>query len=322
MNPKYSESVSNIIGTANQHIFKQASDWFAKINGGRMTAEEGNRFRIWLEADPVHKKTYREIERFWHDPGFRKALSETEKQRQLPRFFNRNWLAVSAVAAGFAIVAALLQTNLNCINADYCTAVGETSAIQLADGSRVTLNSASAIKISFQDRLRQVQLLHGEAFFDVRRDPEQPFVVASRYSQTRVLGTRFNVREDEGSDTVTVSYGVVSVNRPHQEPFILHADDQITVGAEKSDNVIQASSVTALAWVKGHLLFDNTNLGKVVAEIGRYRKGTIIVKNHRLKALKVSGRFTIADTDKALDALEQTLPIHVYRLTPWLVVIA
>lgn len=215
----------------------------------------------------------------------------------------------------------MLQSNLSCFNTDYCTSIGETRNIYLADGSHVTLSSNTAITVALSEQTRRIQLVQGEAFFDVRRNPEQPFVVDSHFSQTRVLGTKFIVREDQNADTVTVLNGVVSVSSPHGKPSILKVNDQITVDAEKANTITQVSSNNASAWTKGHLLFENTSLGKVVTELGRYRKGAIIIKNNRLKELKVSGRFSISDTNKALDALEQTLLIKIYRLTPWLTVI-
>lgn len=218
-------------------------------------------------------------------------------------------------------MAIIYRPTLLCWQADYCTAVGEIKTVQLADGSQVTLNSASAINVDLQSGSRHVQLERGEAYFDVQRAIRHPFLVDAHYSHTRVLGTRFVVREDRRSDSVTVINGVVEVSRARQNPAILKANDSITVDAERSSGIQQLAGTAATAWLKGGATFDNAPLAEVIAEIGRYRRGSVLIKNDALKNLKVSGRFDITNTDKALNSLQQTLPIRVYRITPWLVVI-
>jgi transmembrane sensor len=184
----------------------------------------------------------------------------------------------------------------------------------------VTLNSGSALSVDFDPALRRVRLISGEAYFEVRRDPERPFQVEGNYSMTRAVGTRFTVREQDRSDVVTVISGLVEVGQGDRKSPLLKANERISVTAEQLGGVEPVSGNTA-AWVKGKLLFDNAPLEDVIAEIGRYRRGAVVIRNEQLRNLRVSGRFDINDTDKALQSLAETLPIRLYRLTPWLVVI-
>lgn len=309
-------------------LAQQAIDWFARLRSGQMSTQERQRFQAWLNASPAHQQAYQEVEAFWQHPGFHQALAELPlSESNISPFPHRGYrnqkrFAIVAMAACLVFSAILFQPSLSCLQADYCTATGETRNVQLADGSTVTLNSQTALNVNLQDDLRQVHLVQGEAYFEVQRNPNRPFVVEGHYSQTRVVGTRFSVRENDRTDTVTVVSGVVEVSRDQQQPAVLHANDQIAVDATNSSPIEQVSATATSAWMKGHLLVDNAPLSEVIAELSRYRRGSLIVKNARLKALKVSGRFDVKNTDKALEALEQTLPIHVYRLTPWLVVIA
>jgi transmembrane sensor len=304
-----------------------AIEWFAKQRNGQQSAEDHQQFGAWLNASPAHQQAYQEVAAFWQDPGFHKALSgmplSADKLIQFPncRRPYRKPVTIAAMAACIALVAVISQANLSCLQADYCTATGEIRSIKLADDSTVTLNSQTAVNVNYKDNLRTILLVTGEAYFEVQHNPDKPFVVEGHYSQTRVLGTRFIVREDKLFDTVTVNQGVVEVSQNNQKPRVLHVNDQLIVGEVDASGIQKVSAISAGAWAKGHLVFDNTNLGSVVKEIERYRKGKVIIKNQRLQALKVSGRFDIRDTDKALEALEQTLPIKLYRLTPWLVVI-
>ena len=282
-------------------------------------------FKPGVASDPDHHKAYQQLQHFWLDQRFQSVLSEIPLSA-LPQSssFNlrRRGAIISALAASILVLAVILQTQLACLRADYCSGVGETRRIMLADGSTVTLSSNTAINVSLQSQVRQVQLIQGEAFFEIHRNPDQPFLVSSRFCLTKVLGTTFVVRKNSESDTVTVVHGVVSVSQPLGKSTILKANDQIIVGAGNNKIVNQVSSTNFSAWTKGYIAFENISLEHVADEISRYRKGTIVFKNSRLKALKVSGRFSISDTGKALDALAQTLPVRIYRITPWLVVIA
>jgi transmembrane sensor len=300
----------------------QAIAWFARLRADTVTEKEHAQFQSWLQESSAHAEAYRQIDGFWNRPELNRVLGEMplSSRRSRPAIFQ---LSVGmALAAGIALAAVLYQPALiDCVRSDYCTGVGEIRTLQLADGSRVTLNSSSALAIAFEQNVRQVRLVRGEAYFEVRPDPSRPFQVEGRYSMTRVVGTRFTVREQDRSDTVTVISGLVEVAQDGRKSPLLKANERIRVAAGQMGGV-QTVSGEAAAWVKGRLLFDNAPLEEVIAELGRYRRGAVVIRSERLKKLKVSGRFDVGDTDIALESLEQTLPIRLYRLTPWLVVIS
>jgi len=302
-------------------VADQAIVWFARLHADNVSAKERAQFDDWLRASPAHAEAYRQLDRFWERPELSRVLAEMTLSIDRRRPLRLRRRAVLAVAASVALAAVLYQPALvDCLRADYCTGVGEVRSVQLADGSRVTLNSASAINVAFEPAQRQVRLLRGEAYFEVRRDPERPFQVEGNYSMTRVVGTRFSVRERERSDVVSVVGGLVEVGQGDRKSPLLKANERVSVTAEQIGKVEPVAG-NAAAWVKGKLLFDNAPLEEVAAEVGRYRRGAVVIRNERLKNLRVSGRFDINDTDKALQALAETLPIRLYRLTPWLVVI-
>ena len=310
-------------------LAEEAMAWFAKLRGEAVSAVDRACFDAWLRSNPAHRQAYEEVAAFWDSPGFSQALGEASLSLGLgkpPSRFSRSRhrarlaLALAASLAVFAVI--YRPAALGCWNADYCAAVGEAKTVALEDGSHVTLNTGSAIRVESGSGSRHVRLLRGEAFFDVSPDARRPFQVDGHYSLTRVKGTRFLVREDQATDTVTVVSGVVEVSRDGQEPAVLRENDQITVDARKAGGIRKVQGSVAGAWMKGKAVFDNAPLAEVVAEIARYRRGTVLIKGDGLRTLKVSGRFDIANTDQALESLAQTLPIRVYRLTPWLVVIA
>ena len=307
-------------------IAEQAVSWFARLRAEDITNDEITRFTSWYQASLAHRQAYDEIVAFWDDADFVQALADCEQISQViplpPPRFKHLKIATLALAACLVSVAVIYRPYLRCLGADYCTGVGEIRTVALADGSQITLNSDTAIRFDLRDDRRYVRLQHGEAFFDVSRNPQQPFLVDARFSTTRVLGTRFIVREEADRDSVTVISGLVEVSNDRQKTALLKANENITVNPEQTSDIRSVSAINATAWLKGYASFDNVPLSKVIAEINRYRHGGILIKDKALKDLKVSGRFDIIDTDKALEALQQTLPIRIYGLTPWLVIIS
>ncbi|MEQ1635526.1 MAG: FecR family protein [Methylococcales bacterium] len=316
-------------------INQQAIEWFAKLRTDTLTTEERMHFSVWLETSVMHQQAFDEINAFWEDADFTELLQETplsndalnavkaltSPSKPATRLTYPKYAL--ALAACLAMVMIVYRPSISCLQADYCTAVGEIRSITLADGSQITLNSNTALTVAFNNQQRTVNLRQGEALFAVQRNPQLPFVVAGHFSNTRVLGTRFVIREDLDKDTVSVVSGLVEVSTSSQQkPALLKANDQIVVGQEQLGAIQQLANEDTAPWVKGRLLFDNASLNTVITELNRYRRGKVIIQNAALKALKVSGRFDISNTDNALESLQQTLPIHIYRITPWFIVIA
>lgn len=310
-----------------ESVHEQAAHWFARLRANDISPAESAAFQAWYRGTASHRRAYHEIEAFWNDADFKQALGEAaisspltaKPQRQTN--FRRLAARTLAVAATIGLLAGVCLPHSSCWRSDFCSATGEIKTLQLADGSSVTLNSASAIDVDFSSGLRQIRLVQGEAFFEVKRDAEHPFQVAGRYGSVKVLGTRFVVREDENSDFVGVVSGVVEVSRAQQQAAILRANDGISIDAERASDIRRINACNATAWLNGAVLLDNAPLAEVVSEIGRYRQGSLLIRDPALAQLNVSGRFDINDTDRALESLQQTLPISVQRLTPWLVII-
>lgn len=208
----------------------------------------------------------------------------------------------------------------------FSTTVGEVSHIQLDDGTVVSLNTASAIKVTMYAHERQVELVHGEAYFDVAKDSNRPFVVATDEQQITVLGTAFNVRHrnDESTLKVSVVEGRVAVKRrvasstemtePSQEEEQLLLAGDIGAFNDRSKVIQQQQHAEAEvnnAWRRGVVRFDDDELGTVIRELNRYRVKKIAVTNDTVRQLRISGVFHLQNGDGILDALAATLPITI-----------
>ncbi|NYZ16214.1 FecR family protein [Azospirillum sp. RWY-5-1] len=300
----------------------EALDWLVRLTSGRADAALRARYAAWRSTSPEHEQAAREAEALWGDVGrtqtaARRRMAAPARRRLVP--------AVAAVAA--ALVLAVLSWGgptllLDRWRADHTTAVGERREVTLPDGSRVTLNTGSAVLLRFTAEERRVTLADGEALFEVSADPARPFVVEAGGGTARAVGTVYAVRLDGARATVTVAHGVVEVTPAGGGPVRLTAGQRLVYGGGEPGRP-QPQSVDAeaeTAWRRGKLIFRNRPLADVVAEVDRYRHGRTLVLGDTLGRLPVTGVFGIGDETELLDVLRQGFGVDAVRL-PWLTII-
>ncbi|AEB56328.1 FecR family protein [Ectopseudomonas mendocina] len=195
---------------------------------------------------------------------------------------------------------------------DVRTAVGQRDSLQLADGSRVVLNSATHLRIERRLRSRQIELLSGEATFTVEHG-DKPFIVRSQDVAVRDIGTVFNVRSDSRGVAVAVLEGEVEVSTRQSAPQRLQGGQQALAHAGRVGAGEVANMERVTAWQHGKLRFDGTPLSEVIADIQRYRQAPVRLADPRLASLRVSGEFDSDAVESLLDLLPVILPVALMR---------
>ncbi|WP_321871870.1 FecR domain-containing protein [Paraburkholderia tropica] len=201
--------------------------------------------------------------------------------------------------------------------ADQRTTTGERRELRLADGTTIMLNSASAIKVRYDDTHRLIQLRAGEIMVETARDTrlvKRPFVVDSAQGRLVALGTRFAVRQFEGRTAVSVLQSAVPI-----EPRKIGVEGQLVLRQGRQAAFTsaaiepeQALDPAAMAWTQGMLLAVNMPLAEFAAELARYRTGFIRVEPD-IANLRVSGTFPVDDTNRTLSMLMSTYRIAIYE---------
>lgn len=212
---------------------------------------------------------------------------------------------------------------------DYITAVGEEAPIETGDGSRITLNTDSALAMDYSARERRVRLLKGEAWFNVASTDKRPFIVSTGAGAVRVTGTQFNVRLAGDTAIVSLDEGRVELRAtraqnsgtPDEGPIVLEPGQQAVLAGNRISAPAPFDRTVVTAWLRGQFVFYNTSLAEVVETLNRHRHGRIMVTSNELNKLRVSGIFSTEDPDAALDVIASTLPIQQTRLTDYLVLI-
>jgi transmembrane sensor len=208
----------------------------------------------------------------------------------------------------------------------YATEIGEQRSITLEDGSSVTLNSRSRIKLRFTAGERAVELIEGQALFTVAKDSARPFVVSTGDTRVRAVGTQFDVYRKRTGTVVTVVEGRVAVARnlgvvkpaahaplpssedgPRVGPgeLLLAAGEQLRVTAAAIEPPKAANIAHATAWTDKRLVFESTPLREVVEEFNRHNRQQLVIRDPELYDFHISGVFPSADSDRMVEFLRQ-----------------
>jgi transmembrane sensor len=209
----------------------------------------------------------------------------------------------------------------------YSTEIGENRSITLADGSTVNLNARSKLRIRFSKAERQVELLEGQALFEVRHDAHRPFIVRSGGTLVRAVGTQFDVYRGSGGTTVTVLEGRVTVADAVRAPDPAHATfvsagEQVTATAQVITKPKHTDVAAATAWTQHRLIFDGTPLSEVVDDFNRYNARQLIIEDRELADFHVSGVYTSTDPaslirflreQPGVEVAETANAVHIHR---------
>lgn len=300
----------------------EAIEWMSLLRSGAVSVVEREAFARWREADPAHEQAWLRLERALRstfDPaagGIRRAGDTRLAHRVLlsppRRRLMRGALALAGVSGGLW----LARTQLH--RSDMSTETGERRSFSLQDGSELLLNSQSAVDLAYSPQQRELHLRGGELIVGVAAEAQRPFVVSTEHGSVRALGTRFLVRRE----------------RDHSRVFVLHSQVELRTaaglvrklvageGARFDEKSIDAGAVKAseAAWESGFIEVHDASLGEFVAELQRYRRQRLRIAPEAAQ-LRVSGLFPIepdaAGRDRALRAIEQTLPITVKPQLLW-----
>jgi len=186
----------------------------------------------------------------------------------------------------------------------YTTVVGEQHSSKLEDGSLVILNTDSKVKVRYTSSQRDLQLLQGEALFDVGADARRPFVVKAGDVAVTALGTRFNVYRHDLITDISVAQGAVRISAGARTSARVNAGEQAQVDGGRITIRGHANIAAALAWRERKLIFEDMPLPAVVKELNRYNRGKVVLVGAVGEGKRVSATFENDDPQSLVDFLK------------------
>lgn len=312
-------------------IEEEAARWVVRHDEGSLSAAERAQFEAWKQASPAHADAFARLSGHWKDLASLASLADTPTETPLVKR-PAVWAGIGVAAAAlFGVVvfganqfqspgAPAVQVAQPAGLGVFTTKVGDQEKITLADGSVVTLNTASRIETRMTDSERSIRLLEGEAFFDVAHDPSRPFSVYAGDGVTVAIGTAFSVRLMKDKVEVVVSEGKVGYSRvsgaaePETVAYVAAGE-----AANFSDSVViekvdEAEVGRKLSWTEGKLVFAGAPLASVVADISRYTDLHFDFASQDLAEMRVGGVFSVGEVDEMLDAIETNFGLQVERI--------
>lgn len=295
----------------------QATDWIARLGTRTISLDTIQAFAKWRE-DPANAEAYRRAEQLWSrtgdlagDPDIQAALDQA--QRRPPRRLGAKQIAAAglttALAASLAVGAFFWQ-----IRDTYATEIGEQRSLQLADGSRVRLDTASRIRVRFTEGERRIELAEGQAFFEVAHNPARPFVVSTTDASVTAVGTVFEVRRVGSETRVVLVSGAVDVVQAATKdaPQRLLPNQQTAIKAGKA-KVSAVNADAATSWTTGELTFVDTPLVEAVAEVNRYLAAPIILEAPAAANTPINGVFRSGDRTAFVSAAAHLFNLKAIR---------
>ncbi|MFJ4141295.1 FecR family protein [Pseudomonas sp. NPDC089734] len=308
----------------NDRMISEAASWLALLNDESVSSTDRQAFEAWCEADPLHGVALARMQSLW---GSLDALPGKPAQAALSQAFTRSGVKTSSRGLqvlgllGVLIGGWMSVERFPVWMADQHTSVGERREFRLSDGSQVQLNSDSALDVKFDGRQREIDLLRGEVWVQVAKDAQRPFVVRTDQGTITALGTRFLVRRGPEGTQVSVLESAIAANANSRDTVKVVTGQQALL----KDGVVQRPHSIGrddpAAWTRGVLKVDDRPLVEVLQTLADYRHGLVRFNAQELEGMRVSGLFRLDDTDAALAALSDNLPIRIERFTDYLILV-
>lgn len=257
-------------------------------------------FERWKASDPSNAQAFDQVWRASQDPALAEAMRLSEQRRRVTRRAGPlAALAGGLLACGLAALAVWPQVQLMTVDPLVLqTAPGQHRVATLDDGTQVTLDGATRLEVRLGARRRQVELVRGEAFFDVAHDAGRPFTVKAPEGSARVLGTAFDLERGDGRLELSVRRGRVRL----APAGLIHRTADLTVGQrafakEGRLSAVRAFDLHADDWRSGWLETDGVTLARLVERLNRASPTPITIADPELGRQRVAGRFRLDEPE-------------------------
>ncbi|MGE8188638.1 FecR domain-containing protein [Pseudomonas sp. NPDC086278] len=318
-------------GEPHQQVVKQAIHWLLRLRNNASNPKLRQQCEVWRAEHFEHELAWQRVQSLQNElssnlravPGAQVAFNTLENsaqglgRRQALKLLSGALLMGSAAWLGKDVVGWQQWT------ADFATATGERRGFQLPDGTRLELNTASAVDLDYTAAQRLINLTRGEIIvtcggIDEASPFDRPLRVQSRQGVYEGIGARFILRQDADCTRLSVTSGLVLIHSPLGAggvPTQVHPGQSYRVDHLRA-TLLPPLDMDVGAWVDGLIVTRNMRLGDFLSEVGRYRHGYLSCAAD-IADLRLSGVFRLENTDQLLAILPQTLPVQLRYRTRW-----
>ncbi len=331
--------MNNAVATFEQEADMIAAHWCMRLSDDDMAEGEWSEFEAWLE-EPGNADRIQHAAEVWQACAAvadRPAIidvrataldeyrSESLRHEQTARWRRPVWFAGLAASLAVALLSAYAWQGWGANPARvYDTGIGERQVAMLDDGSRVSLDAATAVDVRMEAEGRKVELRHGRAKFDVAKDPLRPFTVAVGDKLVVAVGTSFSVELINGDVRVILYEGQVEVRDRDDRAVGAAVAPRVmlTPGAALVDPADDSARIkvshpdlsNSLNWEQGMVNLDAESLSNAVERMNRYSSRKIVLADPSMGAVRVSGMFHTDNVDAFVEGVTTLYPIRERRV--------
>lgn len=295
-----------------QAINERATQWVARMDREGHDPAVRAELKAWLAGDDRRRGAYFRAKAAWTMLDRASVFGAGQPQSYEVAAAGGGWFSrrrviwgggAAAAAAAAALVVGLPSMDfLATPDQKIQTAIGEIRRVPLSDGSLAAVNTQTSLDVTMKPEVRRIALKDGEAWFQVAKDSDRPFVVEVDNVRVRAVGTAFSVRRIKGGVDVQVTEGVVELWRVGDEANVRRVDAGMRAFVAPDKAVVSVAAASqeiekALAWRTGQLVFDGDTVADAVAEFNRYNVRKIELSDAALGGKKMFGRFRTNEPD-------------------------
>lgn len=320
------------LSAADQQRFEAAAEWHLRLRK-EPSLELSRDYLIWI-SDANNARAFEAIESGWAAVGDlaaapdllqlrRGALARAHRAGERSWFPRKTAWRLAAAAVVIAVFASAGAYRYAIADTVYQTDVGERRVVALADGSRISMDSDTEVRVRYSEHARTLELDHGRARFDVAHDVTRPFTVTAGSETVVAVGTSFNVERLGSTVLVTLIQGhvvvksatpssvlqIASIAPKAKPPVSLNAGEEMVASIDTKPVISQANLQTATAWESGHLIFKDETLAEAVERVNRYTDKPISV-DPDIASTHISGVFNAGDIGSFVSAVTSYFPIQ------------
>jgi transmembrane sensor len=295
-------------------IDEEAAAWAVRVDGRGLDESKDPDLQAWLASDPRCAGAFLRAQAALSLLDRGRVLGASGRPLAVRRGPSRRAVLAGGgglAAAGVAVASAFLVL----ARRRYDTQLGEIRRLPLKDGSLAVMNTRSAVDVAIGARLRQVNLLRGEAWFEVAKDPRRPFIVQAGAVRVQAVGTAFSVRRLDGGVQVMVTEGVVETwmvgdDRPRAR--VVSGAVLLVAASAPRQPVAAADEIEhRLSWRSGQISLSGETLEDAALEFNRYNHRQIVIDDPQLARQRFVGLFRTNEPESFAAAVAATVGARV-----------
>ena len=299
-------------------VKERAAEWLQRREFWNWSEADQAELDAWLAQSSAHEIAFIRMQAAWDRTQRLSALRKPMREPQRAARMRPILLRVAAACLALAVIGAASAFYLSHTpEKTFATTIGGRETLKLADGSVIHLNTDTVLRLRMDAHQRHVELLRGEAYFEIHHNAAVPFEVIAQGHRVTERGSKCLWRAERCELEVSLVEGKARIDasekRDSSHSAVLSPGD-VAVATAGSLSVVRKSQTalaTELSWQRGVLIFDNVTLAEAVGELGRYNRRKFVIADPAIARRTIYGAVPATDVDAFIRVARNVMGLKV-----------